>query len=295
MPTLRELQEAMSRSLIGIAAARCSGGLAEAAAAAPVPGLSPAAQSRLSIHRSTCRGTLINALGMSYPAVQRLVGREFFASAAQHFIDEHAGGVPDSAYLNEYGREFGAFLRSFDAAAGLCYLADVAELEWAVNEALHAPEAARLDAAQLAIRIGGDPEVRFVPHPSIRLLSLRYPADTIWRGALDEDDATLASVDLASGPIWLLVERADAGLQVCRLTGQAWRFTERLCAGVPLCAALDLPAGAEPQLTAADVLARHLSAGRFIDAVHGDANRPDAPGGQDPVGSAKLPGQLFFI
>jgi hypothetical protein len=275
MPTLLEVQRAMSRNLIGMAAARSSGGLAQDTAAAPLPGLRRPAEPRLSIYRNTCRGTLLNALGLSYPAVQRLVGSEFFASAAEHFIDEHVCGVPESACLSEYGREFGPFLRSFTPAAGLCYLPDVAALEWAVNEVLHAPEAARLEATQLASRIGGDPEVRFVPHPSIRLLSLRYPADLIWRGALDHDDATLASVDLASGPIWLLVERADAGLQVHRLAEQAWRFTERLCAGVPLCAALDLlpedfagtTAGPESQLTAADVLALHLSAGRFIDAL----------------------------
>jgi hypothetical protein len=276
MPTLLEVQEAMSRSLIGVAIARPPGELGEAGAAAPVPGLDVAAHERLSIYRNTCRSTLVNALGLCYPAVQRLVGREFFESAAEHFIDGAASGIPESACLNEYGREFGAFLTSFAPAASLRYLADVADLEWAVNEALHAPEAARPDVAQLAARIGVNPAVRFVPHPSIRLLSLRYPADIIWRGVLDEDDATLASVDLASGPVWLLVERAQAGVQVHRLTEQGYRFTERLCAGVPLSTALDglpegfaaAPVGEEPPPVAADVLAQHLSAGRFIDALH---------------------------
>lgn len=273
MPTLLELQQAIFRSLTGVAVAPPVAELGEAAAA--VPGLGTAAHERLSIHRNTCRRTLINALGLTYPAVQRLVGNSFFDAAAEHFIDEAASGIPESACLDEYGREFGAFLASFAPAARLRYLAEVANLEWAINEALHAPEAARVDSAQLATRIGADPEVRFVPHPSIRLLSLQFPADIIWRGVLEEDDATLASVDLASGPVWLLVERTEAGPQVHRLTEPAWHFTERLCAGVPFRAALDdlpesfaaRPICAERHPVAAEVLAQHLSAGRFIDAL----------------------------
>lgn len=278
MPTLLEVQRAMARCLIGAANAGPPGDLGQAAAA--VPGLGVAARERVAIYRNTSRGTLVNALGLCYPAVQRLIGRELFAGAAEHFIDESVSGIPESACLDEYGAGFGAFLASFAPAAGLRYLADVAALESAVNEALHAPQAARLNPAQLAARIGSDPGIRFVPHPSIRMLTLRYPADIIWRGVLDEDDVALASIDLASGPVWLLVERTESGVQVHGLTEHAYRFTQRLCAGVPFSTALDgipgdvatTPVDEEPQPVEADVLARHLSAGRFIDALHAPDN-----------------------
>lgn len=123
MPTLLEVQRVISRSLIGTEITRSPGELGEAAAAAPVPGLGVAAHARLSIYRNTCRRTLINALGLCYPAVQRLVGSDFFESAAEHFIDESASGIPDSACLNEYGYGFGAFLALFSPAASLRYLA----------------------------------------------------------------------------------------------------------------------------------------------------------------------------
>jgi uncharacterized protein len=228
---------------------------------------------RLSIYRDTCRSVLVNALRLSFPAVQELVGAEFFEGAAERFIDEAPNGVPGSAWLNEYGAEFPAFLASFPPAAGIAYLPDVAQLEWAVNRALHAPEAMPLDPARLAdvesasTRAG----VRLVPHGSVTLLSLQSPADAIWRAVLDRDDAALAAIDPTAGPVWLLVERGTDGIGVRRLPHSVWRFTARLCAGCALHTVLDEePAESELPESAAALLAEHLLAGRFIDAFEGD-------------------------
>ncbi len=256
MPTLLEVQQSVRRALPG------GGGTLES-----VPGLGVAALERLSIYRNTCRSTLVNALRLSFPAIRQLVGDEFFERTAQCFIDEAVGGIPRSAWLYEYGGEFAAFLEAFRPAAELPYLSDVARLEWAVNGALHAPDAVRLDIARLALLIDGRADARLVPHPSIALLSLRYPADAIWRAVLEDDDAALSAVDLTSGPVRLLIERAEAGVQVQRLAESDWQLTERLCAAQPLCAALkESPDGESPDQAAA-LLAAHLSAGRFVDVL----------------------------
>ncbi len=261
MPTLLEVQQAMRRDLFGAAVDWSR-----------VPGLGVSALERLSVYRNTCRSTLLNALRLSFPAVRRLVGEEFFDGAAQYFIDNAEGGIPGSAWLYEYGGEFAAFLESFRPAAELPYLSDVARLEWAVNGALHAPDAARLDIARLTSLIGGRTDARLVPHPSIALLSLRYPADAIWRAVLEDDDAALSAVDLASGPVWLLVERAEAGVQVQRLAQSDWQLTERLCAAQPLGAALEAHRDETSRDEASSddaavLLAAHLSAGRFVDVL----------------------------
>ncbi len=281
MPTLREVQQAVRRGLFGNAG---PGSAADPASfAAPdlgvsVPGLGASALERLSIYRNTCRGTLLNALRLSFPAVQRLVGEEFFEGAVQCFIDEAAGGIPNSAWLYEYGGELAAFLAAFPAAAGLPYLGEVAQLEWVVNRALHAPDAARFDLAQLASLIGGRADAQLIPHASIGLLSLRYPADTIWRAVLEEDDTALAAVNLSAGPVRLLIERDDTGVQVQRLHEAAWTLAKRLCAGLPLCEALDsLPLGAESRDVTAALLAEQLSARRFIGVRLPDDTPPGDP------------------
>jgi len=77
-----------------------------------------------------------------------LVGEEFFEGAAQFFIAEHP---PRAAWLDQFGGEFPDFLRAFPQAKSIVYLGDVAELEWAVNSALHAADVAQLDVAALEL------------------------------------------------------------------------------------------------------------------------------------------------
>src|SRR6266511_1419278 len=108
-------------------------------------GMSPA--ERLDVYRSTFASVLTKALRLSYPAVHRLVGAEFFDGAARIFVHERP---PVSAYLDKYGAEFVEFLARFPPAASLAYLGDVARLEWAVNRALHAPDGEPLDVTRLA-------------------------------------------------------------------------------------------------------------------------------------------------
>ena len=102
--------------------------------------------------------------------------------------------------------------------------------------------------------------VRFVPHPSVSLVSADYPVDAIWRAVLAQDDTALAAIDLAAGPVWLLVQRLASDVEVTRVDERAWRFAAELFAGRPLGAGLS---GAV-NLDAPSLLAEHIAAGRFI-------------------------------
>jgi hypothetical protein len=246
MPTLLEVQKAMRRCLIGGDDAAVTAFLADRAAA-----------DRLNIYRNTFIVSLTKVLTICYPVVKRLVGADFFEGAAQLCVAQHP---PRAAYLDHYGSEFPEFLRHFSAASSLPYLADVARLEWAVNGALHAADTAPLDVRQLACL---DPDeqsrLRFNGHPSVRLLRLGYPADAIWRAILTDDDAELGAVNLDSGPVHLLIERRDDGVQVIRLEAAEWRFAERLFAGDPI----ELACDASASFDVSAALADHFSSGRF--------------------------------
>jgi hypothetical protein len=242
MPALLELQRAMRAQLSGDA---------------PPPDADTAL--RLAIYRHTGISTLVQALRLSFPAVQRLVGAEFFEGAAREFIRDAA---PSSAYLNDYGAGFPDFLRSFAPAATLTYLGDVAQLEWAVNRALHARDAPSLDLARLAtLDEAALARVSFTAHPALTLLRLEFPADAIWRAVLDQDPAAMAAIDLHGPPVHLLIERDAGGVQLRRLNGARWQFSARVCAGVPLHSVLH----DGPDADASAWLAEHLSLGRLID------------------------------
>lgn len=262
MPALLEFQRAMRRAIVATEPLGSEGVRDWLGADIEVPW-------RLAVYRDTARSTLGSALALSYPAVRRLVGGEFFDGASQEFIGAQ---LPEGGCLNDYGAQFADFLGPFVARhapdAGLGYLADVARLEWAVNRALHAPDRDGLELSRLgAIDPAAMGALRLVPHPSISLLALDHPADRIWRAVLDQDEAAMRAIDLRRGAVWLLVERTGQPVRVQRLEEMAARFTQRLFAGEPLHAAL------EPELADAQqaVLAEHLSRGRIVDFTHADA------------------------
>jgi Putative DNA-binding domain len=247
VPTLLEVQNAMRKSLVDR-----SDGEAAAMLAEHVPA------DRLDIYRNTFIMGLTKALRVSFPAVHRLVGDDFFAAAADLFI---AASPPQAAYLDAYGADFPEFLEQFPPAATLAYLPDVARLEWAVNRAIHGCDREPLKLTELAALTPQDHgRVCFAPHPSIGLLRLSYPADVIWRAVLDCDDAALAALNLHPAPVQLLVQRLPTGVEIVRLDESEWRFATALCAGQPLQTALDEATGIDTTA----LLARHLAAERFV-------------------------------
>jgi hypothetical protein len=258
-PSLLDLQQSLARCLV-------TGDAAEVFARVVDDGLSP--RERLGIYRNTFLLTASRALKLTFPAVERLVGSEFFEGAAQTFVVECP---PNRADLNVYGDEFPRFLERFAPAGTLPYLPDVARLEYAVSRALHAEDRPSLDPAELA-RLGeaDQAQVRFAGHPSISTLEASVPVDAIWRSVLNQDDQAMAAVDLSSGPVHLLVERPHDHVEVSRLDAAAWHMSVSLFEGLPLGLALERHVDAD----APAVLAAHLLAGRFISYSLGETGAP---------------------
>lgn len=247
-PTLIELQHAIRQSLQG-------GVDGDASAFVIDEGLDPG--ERLGIYRNTSVGVLVTALQLAFPAVQHVVGPEFFEGAARLFAAE---APPRSAWLDEYGADFPQFLAQLAQAASVPYLPDVARLEWKVNLVLHAADAEPLEIARLATL--GETELedlRFEPHPAAQLLRCEFPADAVWHAVLERDDDAMAAIDLADGPIWLLVQRTESGIDVVRLSECEWRIAAALFSGQPLGAALAAASCAEPHT----LLAAHLARGCY--------------------------------
>lgn len=248
-PTLIELQRAIRQSLQGSV-----GG--DASAFVVNEGLDPG--ERLGIYRNTSAGVLVTALQLAFPAVQHVVGPEFFEGAARLFAAE---APPRSAWLDAYGADFPQFLAQLAQAASVPYLPDVARLEWKVNLVLHAADAEPLEIARLATLGEAELEdLRFEPHPAAQLLRCEFPADAVWHAVLERDDDAMAAIDLADGPVWLLVQRMESGIDVVRLSEPEWRVAAALFSGQPLGAALAAASCAEPHA----LLAAHLARGCYM-------------------------------
>lgn len=141
-------------------------------------GPDPAVAAGLSVYRNTSMKGAVDALRGNFPAVERLVGEDWFADVARLYA---ASRPPASPVLLDYGEGFPAFLGDFPPAKGLPYLADVALFDWLWIEAhvaADAPAFTARDAAAIA------PEALFAMgltlHPSARLAWSDQPAATIW-------------------------------------------------------------------------------------------------------------------
>ncbi len=198
--------------------------------------------SRLRIYRNNVLGNLTGALRLTFPAVERLVGADFFAAAAARFI---SAAPPTGADLYEYGAAFPGFLATFEPAQNIAYLPDVARLEWAVNQALHAVFAPALTAdALFDVPEQQQAGLRFAAHPSLSLLVLTHPAKAIWEAVLTEDAelraSSLAAIDISmAGNVLAVLHGAD-GLAFIELSRTAYEFACALTDGQCLADALEL-------------------------------------------------------
>ncbi|MFP3565067.1 putative DNA-binding domain-containing protein [Paraburkholderia sp. SIMBA_030] len=249
-PTLLELQRSIQRSMLdGV----------DGDATSWVAGDRLNSGMRLGIYRNTSVSVMTTALRLVFPAVHRLVGEECFEGASRLFA---AQAPPRSAWLDEYGSDFPAFLAQLPHAVSVPYLADVARLEWQVNLVLHAPETPPLELARLtALSESQLAQTRLVPRPEVRLMRCECPADAIWRAVLGGDDRAMAKIDLADAPVCLRVWRTESGPEVVRLSENEWRMLDALFSGQPLHAALTEARGEQTYA----LLAAYLAHGYFRD------------------------------
>lgn len=252
MPDLAELQEAFSAAIRG-------GEAGPVAAAIVADGLS--ADERLNIHRNNMRGALTDALALTFPVVQKLVGEGFFRYAAAEFITAHP---PSSGAVLAYGGDFPAFLAAFPPAGRLPYLPDVAGLEWAINDCYHGPDAARLDRAALGAvppdRLG---EIRPRLPDNHRIVTSAYPIGAIWQANQDGADDDDTVIDLEAGDDEILVIRPKMEVQVRILTAGEAALLGALAAGETLGGAAQAALEAEPGFDLFQTLPRLLAADTF--------------------------------
>jgi len=165
-PTLPNLQAAVMDAILG-------GSFEQAA-----PWLTDAALPALSVHRTNAECSFADALRSSFPALFRLVGEDYFRQTAREFQRLHPSGSGD---LTHAGAGFPDYLATLLDDGDYRCLADVARLEWLIQETLLAPDHARLDLEALA-RVAPEDygAVRFVLHPALRLFESPFPALKIW-------------------------------------------------------------------------------------------------------------------
>lgn len=250
MPSLHELQSAFVEAVF---AARST---------TPCRGLTPRTKCCFEVYRNNTFANFTEALRAVYPAIERLVGDEFFAHAARRFVRDKPSTSGD---LHRFGANFAEFLAALPACRDLAYLPDTARLEWLMHEAFHAADHPPLNLGRLA---AVPPErydaLRFCLHPACRLLTSPYPVHRIWQ-VNQSDTAETATVDLAEGGVHLLIARPATTVEIELVTPAEFAALAALSRGDPLGDSFEYARRQDSGFDAGQFLRRRVSAHTLVD------------------------------
>jgi hypothetical protein len=252
MPALHEMQAAFRRALIEGDAA---------ALVALVEADDIGASERVAIYRNNVACALTDVLRDTFPAVCRLVDGQFFAYAADAFIQRHP---PERACLAEYGARFPDFLADFPPCRKLVYLPDVARLEWLMNVAAHAEDTDALAASALAgIATAEAPRLVFRLAPALGLLASPWPVDRIWRAnrpAAGQEE----TIDLGEGGVRLEIGRHHGAVVLRQLDAATFAFRDAIARGATLAAATRAALSVDGRFDLEAALAALFAAGAVV-------------------------------
>ena len=215
---------------------------------------------RLDIHRRNIFELLIDVVGAAYPVARSLVGDAAFRLAAERFVHATPPRMPQ---LSSYGAGFAAHLATIPGFDEMPYVADVARLEWARNEAYFAAdlEPVPMGAFQ-TIPPAAYPDLLLQLHPSAALLASPFPVQRIW-AARQRAPSDLPRVDRLPGSSYLLVVRPRLEVETYELDRGDYHLLGAIGSGSTVAQATDIARLADPAMDLTQALARALIRGIF--------------------------------
>lgn len=229
---------------------------------------------RYAVYRNNVTVSLIDALAETYPAVQQLVGEDFFRAMARIFVQAHP---PLSRIMAFYGQGFADFVSDFAPAASVPYLADVARLEMAYVQAYHAADATTLNTSQLQAWLANPSQLESLTlalHPSVHLISSPYAIVSIWAAHQTEGDPHAWDPDLSQNAI---IFRTSQSVQVHAITDGVAHFYAVLRESASLLGAADSALGLDPTFDLPGALAMLMRWQLLITPACGDDQKNEHP------------------
>jgi hypothetical protein len=211
----------------------------------------------LRVHRNTALAAISNALRLSYAAIERLVGEEFFDRMAIEYARASPPGAPQ---LDTYGAGFADHIEDFPGTESLPYLAELARLDWQLGELSRLPHS--VDSGPELWLEGG---VRLHFASTLRTHVARFAVGQLRAAILAEDLDTLRAISLEPGEHHYALWRSAAGVNVRSLSAASARFLDTALRGGGGAAALAAAAAVDQsaeQLAAC--LAREILPAGFV-------------------------------
>jgi hypothetical protein len=230
-------------------------------------------QPGFAIYRNTVIKGCIDALQANFPAVVRLVGDEWFrAAAAIHVRAE----PPRGPVMLDYGTGFARFLETFEPAAELPYLPNVARLDRFWTEAHVAADSEVLAPAAVATLAPDQLQRASLQlHPAARWQTFDdQPIFTLWQRNREctTDDAEIEWRGEAA-----LITRPDGAVEARCIDAGACAFLDACASGATLADAALAALAADDSIDLTRLMANLLDAGAFSRLELPDSTIEETP------------------
>jgi hypothetical protein len=208
---------------------------------------------RLEVYRRAYHARLIECLADDYPALASALGQDEFIALCRAYIDRHPSAGPN---LNSFGRHMAAFCRAEPATCReRAFAADLASLEWAIVEVIHAPSAAPLTPAGLAsIELEQWANAHLIATSASRLLRFEYPINAYFQSFREGTNQRVPAPAASAA----LVYRSGPTVWRMSLTHPMYELLDAIAAGQSLGASIERAAAAFTDV------AEEVAAGRVM-------------------------------
>jgi hypothetical protein len=190
---------------------------------------------RISIYRNNARAMFDQALERTYPVLRRRVGDEYFRQLAHGYRARHPSRSGDLHWIGEH---FPAYVAETETGTGYEWLAELAALEWACENALVAQQESAVGAESLSLlrpeQLGA---TRLKLQPSLRCVASSFPVLDVWRS--NQPGADGAPTDLQRGAQCIAVSCSAGGLELRAVSPAVLEFLRLLQGGETLGEAVD--------------------------------------------------------
>jgi len=188
---------------------------------------------RLAIYRRGYFARLTECLADDFPALMSALGDQEFKALCKNYIAAHPSGSPS---LNAFGRLLPDFLLQQTGLELAQFYSELARLEWALVEVLHAEASPPISTLALAARRTESLlDIRFEVGKAVRLLTFAYPVNEFFQAFCDNSGLELPAPMNTS----VLVVRNEYTLWRLDLLPAQSTLLSSLVRGNALSAALD--------------------------------------------------------
>lgn len=234
------------------------------AAISPKLGVAEADVWRFSIYRNNFYHGMLETLREAYPSVAAYLDEKSFKTIALGYIQRSPLTEVSLALV---AQDFPDFLSKANLADLSGLLSDLARLDRACLEALHAPNQSTLSAT--TVQNFGDriADAQFLFHAATRIVAAERPLVKIWRGLTGKGkgkgNAKAQDDDEKKGA--LVTRLSDQKISVCPLSTAATQFGLALKEGTTVTQAFEQASAIDPAFDLTQTFSTYLEVGAIHD------------------------------